>query len=64
MTASTLVAELATQFTDVPPTLIASTVRAAAARPDDVRAAAEAVARADVAALAEAVRRSTSAGSR
>ena len=57
-------AELATQFADVPPTLIESTVRAAAVRPDDETVATEDIARADVAALAEVVRRSASASSR
>ena len=58
MTASTLTSELTVEFSDVPPTLIASTVQAAAAaRLHDE--AVEEVARTDVAALAAALRRST-----
>jgi hypothetical protein len=64
MTASFLTAELTSEFDDVPPTLIASAVRAATRRPGEAEAAVEGVARADVAALAEALRRSGSARSR
>lgn len=64
MTASTLAAELASEFDDVPPTLIASTVRAATGRGGEADAAVEDVARGDVAALAEALRRSGSATAR
>lgn len=63
MTTSALTAALVMEFDDVPPTLIASTVRAAAPSGDG-ELAVEDVARADVAALAEAMRRSASFGSR
>jgi hypothetical protein len=60
MTTATLTAELTQKFSDVPPSLIASTVRAAAAAPaaGTPERAVESIARTDVAALAEAVRRS------
>ena len=64
MTAFTLTAELTSEFDDVPPTLIASTVLAATRRPGEADATGEGVARVDVAALAEALRRSGSARSR
>ena len=64
MTTSTLTAELATEFDHVPPTLIESTVRAAAILPGDEELRVEELARTDVAALAEAMRRSGSTASR
>ena len=64
MTNSALALELATEFDDLPPTLIESTVRAAARRQHDQDLAVEEIARADVAALAEAMRRSGSGASR
>jgi hypothetical protein len=64
MTNSALVLALATEFDHLPPTLIESTVRAAARRPGDQDLTVEDIARADVAALAEAMRRSGSGASR
>jgi hypothetical protein len=61
MTAPDLTAELVAEYAEVPATLIATTVEAAAAaQEDDV----ERVARTDVAALAEAVQRSGASTSR